>query len=144
MWDLFSAKRKGCRKHQYGCSQLYTISCLYIVFLLITFLKILGLSQKCLCRMDVICTTLQITLPALLSGGTSLQMFFCENVRRILGIVNLRGTYIRLLFKCSNILMIITLIAIFCGLYVFRQKTWIILTFYLKVCTEICYMIKLL
>ena len=47
---------------------------------------------------------------------------FLYNVRGILGIVNLLYTSVRLLLKCSNLLMMITLIALFLKLYIFRQN----------------------
>ena len=48
-------------------------------------------------------------------------VFLC-NVRELLGIVNRRDNSLRLLLKCSNLLIIITLIVVFCKLYVFRQN----------------------
>ena len=57
---------------------VYTISYLQLAFLGITVLRILTLSRRCLCIVGVICTTLWITLSAVLSGSTSLQIIFCE------------------------------------------------------------------
>ena len=58
----------------------------------------------------------------MLSGGSFLVDIFLCNVRGILGIVNLLYTSVRLLLKCSNLLMMITLIALFLKLYIFRQN----------------------
>ena len=55
-------------------------------------------------------------------GWQFLVAVFLCNVRGILGIVNLRDNSVRLLLKCSNLLMMIALIAVFCILYVFRQN----------------------
>ena len=58
----------------------------------------------------------------MLSGGSFLVDIFLCNVRGILGIVNLLYTSVRLLLKCSNLLTMITLIALFLKLYIFRQN----------------------
>ena len=46
------------------------------------------------------------------------DVFLC-NVRGFLGIINFIDTSVRLLLKCSNLLIIITLITVFC---IFRQN----------------------
>ena len=60
-----------------------------------------------------VCSVCRVALPC--------GCFLC-NARRILGIVNLRDTSVWLFLKCSNLLMKIILITVFCKLYVFRQK----------------------